>query len=89
MNGLNPEGRPKPENWHLEQLGEATVEHLMGLDLANKPEAQIPLLRFLAAMGVDAETLKGSKVAQALANSEAYREMVEQGGIESVLKIIE
>ena len=59
----------KGSDYHLNQLGEETVAHLLDLDLANKPNAQMPLLGFLLAMGVGEDRIKKSRVAQAMRNS--------------------
>ena len=74
------ESADKP-NYFLEQLGSDTADKLMKLDLANKPEAQMPLLQFLAAMGVSGEALKESPVAKALKNRKDYQQLVEDQGV--------
>ena len=68
-------------NFHLEQLGADTVKHLLTLDLANKPEAQKPLVEFLRAIGVSDEELATSSVAKQILEQKAYRDMLtERGG---------
>jgi hypothetical protein len=64
----------------MEQVGEETIKQLLNLDLANKPEAQKPLIQFLTALGVSAERIQTSAIGKTIANAEAYKEMIEKQG---------
>lgn len=79
---LAPQSAETP-NFHLEQLGIDTIKHLLTLDLANKPEAQKPLVEFLRAMGVADEELATSSMVQKMLEQKAYGDMVKEKGGEA------
>lgn len=86
IEGLRGTLAPKSEKsgyFHLEQLGVDTIKHLLALDLANKPEAQKPLIEFLRAMGVSDEELATSSVVKTMAEQKAYADMVKERGGEA------
>jgi len=66
------------EDFHLEQLGQETIDHLLDMDLANKPEAQNLLLQFLREMGVSDESLVNSRIGQTALSQKASRDIVEK-----------
>ncbi|OGL66220.1 hypothetical protein A3B21_02025 [Candidatus Uhrbacteria bacterium RIFCSPLOWO2_01_FULL_47_24] len=75
VSGLDTGKSPEKADYFLGQLGTETVDKLLNLDLANKPEAQEPLLEFLAAMGIGSKRIKESNVARQMAEAAAYKNM--------------
>ena len=68
--------RGKSMDFHRAQLDDRIVATLLTLDLANKPEAQKPLVDFLTAMGIQSKIIDNSRVGKTIEAAKDYARLI-------------